>query len=194
MEWIIDYIKQIACVSLFVSFFKKIIPNDKYSKYADMTIGIIMILVVIRPVMVLIHNEGIFEYNLHKKINEYVSEEENLSSSNIKTYMSDRYVQEVWNNYDKNENSIYAMAFKEKINELIEDYDYYVKKLGYTDDDRIDIVLSVYEYKTNISIDIEEVAHEYRDIEYTPKQIEVINKIYAYLETDESQVNIQFEK
>lgn len=194
MEWIIDYIKQIACVSLFVSFFKKIIPNDKYSKYADMTIGIIMILVVIRPVMVLIHNEGIFEYNLHKKINEYVSEEENLSSGNIKTYMSDRYVQEVWNNYDKNENSIYAMAFKEKINELIEDYDYYVKKLGYTDDDRIDIVLSVYAYKTNISIDIEEVAHEYRNIEYTPKQIEVINKIYAYLETDESQVNIQFEK
>lgn len=194
MEWITDYVKQIACVSLFVSFFKKIIPNDKYSKYADMTIGIIMILVVIRPVMVLIHSEGIFEYNLHKKIDEYVSEEKDLPNNIMKTYMSDGYVEEVWNDYDKNENSIYTMAFKEKINELIADYDYYVKKFEYTDDNRIDIVLSVYAYKNNIGIDVEDVACEYKKVEYTPKQIEVINRIYTYFGTDESQVNIQFEK
>ena len=86
------------------------------------------------------------------------------------------------------------MAFKEKINELIADYDYYVKKFEYTDDNRIDIVLSVYAYKNNIGIDVEDIACEYKKVEYTPKQIEVINRIYTYFGTDESQVNIQFEK
>ena len=51
MDYLLDIIKKIACFYVFASFILNLVNDERYKKYINMFTGLIMIILVMKPVI-----------------------------------------------------------------------------------------------------------------------------------------------
>lgn len=78
MELITDTVKNLVIYLIFATVIKNLISNTSYAKYADFFIGLIMILILIRPIGKIINLDGNLEdYIQSNQINFQMKDERN---------------------------------------------------------------------------------------------------------------------
>lgn len=178
MDYITSYIKEITCMALFVAFIKKLIPKNRYSKYTDMVIGLIMLLIVLKPLLEIVNIDYIYDFNLHSIIKYQEDMEDELSA------MYNICEEEYANNY--------KMAYKEEIDNIISKYDYYVKQIDVKKDDKLYIKLSKYSTNTK-NINIQDISIIDNN-EYNAYQVAVIEAIIDYTGLKREDLIIDFSR
>lgn len=61
MDYLIDIIKKIACFYVFASFILNLVNDERYKKYINMFTGLIMIILIMKPVINMFSSENHFE-------------------------------------------------------------------------------------------------------------------------------------
>lgn len=179
MDYITEYIKEITCVALVIAFIKKLIPNNKYTKYTDMIIGLIMLMIMIKPFLKLVNIDNIYEFNLHSIINN----DNYIDDDFIGAYYD--YENECINNY--------KMEYKEELDNIISKYDYYVRELEFEKDNKVYIKLSKYQnnYENLEKIKIKDISNLQSE-EYDPYQVAVIEEIMTFTGAKSDDLIIEF--
>lgn len=179
MDYITEYIKEITCVALVIAFIKKLIPNNKYTKYTDMIIGLIMLMIMIKPFLKLVNIDNIYEFNLHSIINN----DNYIDDDFISAYYD--YENECINNY--------KMEYKEELDNIISKYDYYVRELEFEKDNKVYIKLSKYQnnYENLETIKIKDISNLQSE-EYDPYQVAVIEEIMTFTGAKSDDLIIEF--
>ena len=75
MDYLLDIIKKIACFYVFASFIINLINDEHYKKYINMFTGLIMIILVMKPVINMFSSDNQFETLLKTNESDYMSRE-----------------------------------------------------------------------------------------------------------------------
>jgi len=75
MDYLLDIIKKIACFYVFASFILNLVNDERYKKYINMFTGLIMIILVMKPVINMFSSDNQFETLLKTNESDYMSRE-----------------------------------------------------------------------------------------------------------------------
>ncbi len=105
MEYIISWIKNIAVFYIIASLINNIIPDNKYRKYIKLFLGIVMIIMLIKPVGELLNMDGQFELKLmsdnQRQMSWELAQELSLADEDRALAITGEYVENISNNIEQ---------------------------------------------------------------------------------------------
>lgn len=97
MEGILESVKSLAAYLLFITVVKNLLGNSSYKKYAEFFMGLILILLIIKPLTQLLSLDETIETYLEKNAIQWDYQE---VENQLRT-AEEKRDQEIWNDYEK---------------------------------------------------------------------------------------------
>lgn len=167
MDSILEWGKGILLFYLFLSFCSRMLPNEKYSRYTKMFLGMILCVMVLSKIMEFWGEKDSMQNNFFQY--------ENRIAQQQMEEMMEKMEGEVMEAQQKEYENTATKSFANRVNQM----GYYVAHMDYTwEEDRLVALEMIISEEENGSIYVEPIVITRQ--EYTTGQIEVINDIKNY--------------
>lgn len=182
MTIIYDWIKNIIYYLILISLVFQILPNEQYRKYMKLFTGILLVIIVLKPVRVFMNDESLEK--VKAAFYQYNGKEENFSAK----------MEEFQKQQEKISEEYVAETLKEQIQNIVGNKGYYVQKAELEKQDETE-VLCISLIKGDASgkdIIVEAIQIQENQEEVESDEVkEIIKEVADYYQIEESAVEIQ---